>query len=91
MAGYTWNGKKPAKRNPALEEYERGIVANADYFTATIFRGVGKFDRRQCATLELARAAAKELATGGTRPAGIYAVKNGRDVLIENYDPPKKG
>lgn len=88
MAGsYTWPGKKPAKRNLALEDHEREVTAVPDHYVVTIFRGVGNFQRCECASLEIARAAAKKLIAGQSRPAAIYAVKGPRDVLIELVQP----
>jgi hypothetical protein len=90
MSGaYTWPGKAPAKRNLALEANEREVTENPEHYVASIFRGIGKFERIECATLDFARTAARTLIAGGNRPASIYAVKGPRDVLVETVQPQK--
>ena len=60
-----------------LDEHEAFILANASCFYATKFLGRGKYDVRKCATLDEARATAKEL--GG---ALVYAYKHPHQVLV---------
>ncbi len=55
-----------------LDPHEAWVLANATYFVACAFRGRGRYERAECASLEAACAAARRLRTD--RPVGIYAV-----------------
>lgn len=90
MAGYTYQGQKPARRNRALEDHERAVIAAPDYYVVSLFLGTGKFDKYECETTELAYTKANEMAVGASRPVSIYAVKDDRAVLADMVQP-KKG
>ena len=74
------------KMSPAHAEWTRKMIARADYFTACMFLGSGRFDTRRAATLEEARElrAAIEAEHAGNygRGAMIYAVVAGGAVTV---------
>lgn len=86
---YAPPGKKPKKLDPLLVAHEQRVLDNPDYYVCTLFKGAGKFERQQRATLELARATASIMVVGQHRPVGIYAVRDGKDVIMELVEPPK--
>ncbi len=59
------------------------IIQNADMFTVVKFLGVGKYDRRECPTLEEARALATTLIKNPTDRWMIYAVRGIYDTYVE--------
>jgi len=68
-----------------LAEHEAWVKANAEYFTAVVFRGRGRYDRQERSSLELAREAARAmLPTANGRPVGIYAVQGVYEAHVEN-------
>jgi hypothetical protein len=78
-----------SKKPTPLEAHTANVIANADYFSAVVFRGRGRFERKEGKTLEEARELARALLreVGGQRPAGIYAVKDVYEVHVENVNP----
>lgn len=68
------------------DEHERSIVANADRFFATAYRGgFQMYEVVEASTLRDARHAAASLYDD--RPIAIYAERAGRRVHVENHDP----
>lgn len=76
----TTNSKKP---HPA-DQIDTAAIASARQFTATLFRGVGKFDKAEAPSLPAIRAKAAEMekaAKNGKR-AMIHAVVNGKAIPV---------
>lgn len=71
--------------SPNRAELDRQVAATADRFLATAFRGRGRYDTVEARTLEEARAAAYGLRTD--RPVMIYAIRDGIQVHVENWEP----
>jgi hypothetical protein len=70
---------KPSGR----DELDRHVVEDADAFFATAFRGRGRYETVGTSTLEEARAVAPSLYRD--RPVMIYALRDGRQVHVENW------
>lgn len=64
-----------------LDPHERHVLETATGFTAVAFRGRGRYQRIDCASIEEAERAAARLATPD-RPAMIYAVAGRHQALI---------
>lgn len=58
-------------RAARLDAHEAWVLANATRFVACVFRGRGRCERSECASLASARSAARRLRTD--RPVLIYA------------------
>lgn len=73
------------------EEDLADVVAHADHFIITVFRGLGKYDKAEAKTLELARTVAATMYRD--RPVGIYVVAYNRRGAtermrhVENWQP----
>lgn len=68
----------------SLAEYDAWIREKPDYYTAVVFKGRGRFERKEANTLAEAREHARSLAKGSQRPSGIYAVRENQQSHIEN-------
>ncbi len=53
------------------DPHEAWVLANATHFVACAFRGRGRYERAECASLDAACAAARQLRTD--HPVSIYA------------------
>lgn len=83
------NGQPPLVWNPQptfinRDEHDAEMIANADCFVVTVFRGYPKgHDRHEAKTLGIARETAASLYED--RPVAIYAIRGNRQVHVENY------
>lgn len=68
--------------NRTADDHAAWVRNGAERYVAVAFRGRGKYDRVDAATIEEAREAARSLKTD--RPAMIYAVRGFHQVHVEN-------
>ncbi len=73
-------------RAARLDPHEAWVLANATHFVACAFRGRGRYERAECASLA---AAARRLRTD--RPVGIYAVYRRHQACIGTGLSPAAG
>lgn len=72
---------KAKQRDP----HEQWVMDHAEHYTACVFRGAGRYDTTEHATLDEARAAARAVATD--RGVMIYAVFGIHQGHIETIFP----
>jgi hypothetical protein len=72
---------------PTYDEYAARVIATADRFFATSYKGKGTrlYETVEAGTLDEARRRAADLYED--RPVAIYAVAGARQVHVENFDP----
>lgn len=66
------------------------IISQADYFTAVVFMGVGRYERIECPTLDVAQAVAQRGADHMNKQFMIYAIRGTSDTLVETVKPKEK-
>ncbi len=81
QAPLVWN---PQPTFTGRDKHDAEMIANADCFVVTVFRGHPKgHDRHDAKTLDNARELAVSLYED--RPVAIYAVRGNRQIHVENY------
>ena len=76
-------------RRARLDPHEQNVLANADHFTACVFRGRGRYERVEAATLEDAERAAAHLGTTD-KSVMLYAVSGRHQALVATIEPEKE-
>jgi hypothetical protein len=67
------------------QEADETTISTAESFVASAYRGLGRYDIVEAASLEAARREADRLYID--RPVMIYAISGRRQVHVENRDP----